>query len=185
MIRGLRVQECVCRNASKSNLRGYASAVLAASLQILLTSARLTRVLTHCTWEKTKVATSMLASKIFWTVSSFRLRLRVDMVGRCARVEVRGREHRQLRHVFSLSVLFRSPRNRRGTASRIRIVSEQIGSHGCKIGEADKDLVPGISASHNTRRSPFREAWGVPARANRPFQRTRTPGHSSAAPNTP
>jgi hypothetical protein len=54
----------MCGNASKSKLRGYAAAVLEASLHSLLTSARLTRVLTHCTREKTTVAISKCGSKV-------------------------------------------------------------------------------------------------------------------------
>ena len=59
-----RVQSDMSGNASKSNLRGYAAAGLEASLHNLLTSARLTRVLTHCTWEKTTVAISKCGSKV-------------------------------------------------------------------------------------------------------------------------
>ena len=51
-------------NASKSNLRGYAAAGLEASLHNLLTRARLSRVLTHCTWENTTVAISKCGSKV-------------------------------------------------------------------------------------------------------------------------
>jgi hypothetical protein len=72
-------------NARKSNLRGYAAAGLEASLHNLLTSARLTRVLTHCTWEKTTVAISKLGSKIgCWTVkdTDIHVALWVDMVAR-------------------------------------------------------------------------------------------------------
>ena len=54
----------MCGNASKSNLRGYAAEGLEASLHNLLTSARLWRVLTHCTWEKTTVAISKCGSKV-------------------------------------------------------------------------------------------------------------------------
>ena len=46
------------------NLRGYAAAGLEASLHNLLTWARLSRVLTHCTWEKTTVAISKCGSKV-------------------------------------------------------------------------------------------------------------------------
>ena len=46
------------------NLRGYAAAGLEASLHNLLTRARLWRVLTHCTWENTTVATSKPGSKV-------------------------------------------------------------------------------------------------------------------------
>ena len=63
-MRGLRVPGCMCGNASKSNLRGYAAAGLEASLHNLLTRARLTRVLTHCTWENTTVAISKCGSKV-------------------------------------------------------------------------------------------------------------------------
>ena len=51
-------------NALKSNQRGYAAAGLEASLHNLLTSARLWRVLTHCTWENTTVAISKCGSKV-------------------------------------------------------------------------------------------------------------------------
>jgi hypothetical protein len=51
-------------NPPQSNSRGYAAAGLEASLHNLLTSARLRRVLTHCTWEKTTVAISKLGSKV-------------------------------------------------------------------------------------------------------------------------
>ena len=40
-----------------------------ASLHNLLTSARLWRVLTHCTWEKTTVAISKLGPNVGWFVS--------------------------------------------------------------------------------------------------------------------
>ena len=56
-------------NASKSNLSGYAAAGLEASLHNLLTRARLWRVLTHCTWEKTTVAISKLGPNVGWFVS--------------------------------------------------------------------------------------------------------------------
>ena len=56
-------------NASKSNLRGYAAAGLEASLHNLLTRARLWRVLTHCTWEKTTVAISKSGPNVGWFVS--------------------------------------------------------------------------------------------------------------------
>jgi len=45
-------------------VRGYAAAGSEASLHNLLTRARLWRVLTHCTWEKTTVAISRPGSKI-------------------------------------------------------------------------------------------------------------------------
>ena len=66
-------------NASKSNLRGYAAAGLEASLHSLLTSARLTRVLTHCTWENTTVATSKCGSKVRLFVSGTDMSLEVEM----------------------------------------------------------------------------------------------------------
>jgi hypothetical protein len=69
-------------NAPKSNLRGYAAAGLEASLHNLLTSARLPRVLTHRTWEKTTVAISMLGSKVGRLVSDTHMSLWVDMVAR-------------------------------------------------------------------------------------------------------
>ena len=69
-------------NAPKSNLRGYAAAVLEASLHNLLTRARLTRVLTHCTWENIKVATSRPGSKVGRFVSGTDMPLWVDMVAR-------------------------------------------------------------------------------------------------------
>ena len=69
-------------NASKSNLRGYAAAGLEASLHNLLTSARLTRVLTHCTWENTSVAISKLGSKVGRVVSGTDMSLWVDTVAR-------------------------------------------------------------------------------------------------------
>ena len=50
-----------------------------ASLHNLLTSARLTRVLTHCTWEKTTVAISKPGSKVGRYASSLRLLFLVDM----------------------------------------------------------------------------------------------------------
>jgi hypothetical protein len=59
--------------SGKSNVRGYAAAGLEASLHNLLTSARLTRVLTHCTWENTSVAISKCGSKVGWYASSLRL----------------------------------------------------------------------------------------------------------------
>ena len=59
-------------NASKSNLRGYAAAGLEASLHNLLTRARLSRVLTHCTWENTTVAISRPGSKVGPHASSLR-----------------------------------------------------------------------------------------------------------------
>ena len=71
-----------CGNASKSNLSGYAAAGLEASLHDLLTSARLTRVLTHCTWENTKVAISKCGSKVGRFVSGTDMPLWVDMVAR-------------------------------------------------------------------------------------------------------
>jgi hypothetical protein len=43
---------------------------LEASLHNLLTTARLTRVLTHCTWEKTTVAISKCGSKVGQYASS-------------------------------------------------------------------------------------------------------------------
>jgi hypothetical protein len=61
------------------NLRGYAAAGLEASLHSLLTRARLTRVLTHCTWENTRVATSMPGSKIGCLVSGTDMSLEVEM----------------------------------------------------------------------------------------------------------
>ena len=64
MMRVPRSQEAMVGNASKSNLRGYAAAGLEASLHNLLTRARLWRVLTHCTWEKTTVAISKCGSKV-------------------------------------------------------------------------------------------------------------------------
>ena len=66
-------------NASKSNVRGYAAAGLEASLHSLLTRARLTRVLMHCTWENTTVATSIPGSKIGCLVSGADMSLDVDM----------------------------------------------------------------------------------------------------------
>ena len=54
----------MCGNASKLNLRGYTAAGLEASFHNLLTTARLTRVLTHCTWENTSVAISKCGSKV-------------------------------------------------------------------------------------------------------------------------
>ena len=69
-------------NASKSNLSGYAAAGLEASLHDLLTRARLTRVLTHCTWENTKVAISKCGSKVGRFVSGTDMPLWVDMVAR-------------------------------------------------------------------------------------------------------
>ena len=73
---------CLCGNAPKSNLTGYAAAGLEASLHNLLTSARLSRVLTHRTWEKTTVAISMLGSKVGRLVSDTHMSLWVDMVAR-------------------------------------------------------------------------------------------------------
>ena len=49
--------------------RGYAAAGLEASLHNLLTRARLWRVLTHCTWEKTTVAISKSGPNVGWFVS--------------------------------------------------------------------------------------------------------------------
>jgi hypothetical protein len=69
-MRGLRFKEGMRGNAPKSNLRGYAAAGLEASLHNLLTRARLWRVLTHCTWEKTTVAISKCGSKVGRVVSS-------------------------------------------------------------------------------------------------------------------
>ncbi|MDA9080667.1 hypothetical protein N9M16_04500 [Candidatus Dependentiae bacterium] len=69
-------------NASKSNLSGYLRIVLEASLHILLTSARLWRVLKHCTWEKTTVATSRPGSKVGRYASSLRLPFLSSMVRR-------------------------------------------------------------------------------------------------------
>jgi hypothetical protein len=68
-------------NASKSNSRGYAAAGLEASLHSLLTRARLWRVLTHCTWEKTTVAISKCGSKVGLFVSGADMSLEVDMRG--------------------------------------------------------------------------------------------------------
>ena len=65
----IRYLEDMSGNASKSNSRGYAATGLEASLHNLLTSARLWRVLKHCTWEKTTVARSMPGSKIGCLVS--------------------------------------------------------------------------------------------------------------------
>jgi hypothetical protein len=59
--------------SGKSNVRGYAAAGLEASLHNLLTRARLWRVLTHCTWENTRVAISRPGSKVGWYASSLRL----------------------------------------------------------------------------------------------------------------
>ena len=67
-------------NASKSNVRGYAAAGLEASLHNLLTWARLRRVLTSCTWEKTTVAMSKCGSKIGRFVSGTHMPVSVDMV---------------------------------------------------------------------------------------------------------
>ena len=67
-------------NASKSNLTGYAAAGLEASLHNLLTSARLSRVLTHCTWEKTTVAISKCGSKVGLFLSGVNISLEVEMV---------------------------------------------------------------------------------------------------------
>ena len=53
-----------------------------ASLHNLLTRARLWRVLTHCTWEKTTVAMSKCGSKIGRFVSGTHMPLWVDMVAR-------------------------------------------------------------------------------------------------------
>ena len=69
-------------NASNSNSRGYAAADLEASLHNLLTSARLWRVLKHCTWEKTTVAISKCGSKIGRFVSGTHMPLWVDKVAR-------------------------------------------------------------------------------------------------------
>ena len=69
-------------NASKSNVRGYAAAGLEASLHNLLTRARLWRVLTHCTWEKTTVAISKCGSKAGRVVSGTDMSLWVDTVAR-------------------------------------------------------------------------------------------------------
>ena len=52
----------------------------------MLTTARLRRVLTHCTWEKTTVAISKLGSKVGWYVSS------VCMPFLSCMVAVRGEE---------------------------------------------------------------------------------------------
>ena len=65
-----------------SNLRGYAAAVFEASLHNLLTWARLRRVWTSCTWEKTTVAMSKCGSKIGRFVSGTHMPLWVDMVAR-------------------------------------------------------------------------------------------------------
>ena len=63
----------------KVELRGYAAAGLEASLHSLLTTARLTRVLTHCTWENTTVAISKCGSKIGLFVSGADMSLEVEM----------------------------------------------------------------------------------------------------------
>ena len=68
------------RSLEQSNLLGYAAAGFEASLHNLLTRARLRRVSTHCTWEKTKVATSKPGSKVGRYGSSVRLPLRSCMV---------------------------------------------------------------------------------------------------------
>ena len=81
-MRVLRAQEGTSENAPQSNLRGYAAAGLEASLHSLLTRARLWRVLTHCTWEKTTVATSRPGSKVGRFVSGTDMPLWVDMVAR-------------------------------------------------------------------------------------------------------
>ena len=73
-------QEGMYAKAPQSNLKGYAAAGLEASLHNLLTRARLWRVLTHCTWEKTTVAISKCGSKVGRYGSSLRLPLRSSMV---------------------------------------------------------------------------------------------------------
>ena len=79
MIRVLRVPEYKSGNVPESNVRGYAAAGLEASLHSLLTRLRLTRVLTHRTWEKTTVATSRPGSKIGCLVSGADMSLEVEM----------------------------------------------------------------------------------------------------------
>jgi hypothetical protein len=66
-------------NASESNSRGYAAAGLEASRHSLLTTARLTRVLTHRTWENTTVAISKCGSKVRLFVSGADMSLEVEM----------------------------------------------------------------------------------------------------------
>ena len=81
-VRDDRVVQGLAGSAPQSNLRGYAAAGLEASLHNLLTRARLWRVLTHCTWEKTTVAMSMPGSKTGRFVSGTHMPLWVDMVAR-------------------------------------------------------------------------------------------------------
>jgi hypothetical protein len=66
-------------HASKSNVRGYGAAGLEASLHSLLTTARLTRVLTHRTCENTTVAISKCGSKVGLFVSGADMSLEVEM----------------------------------------------------------------------------------------------------------
>ena len=76
---------CISHNESmdrSSAVRVPEPTSLEASLHNLLTSARLWRVLKHCTWEKTTVAMSKCGSKIGRFVSGTHMPLWVDMVAR-------------------------------------------------------------------------------------------------------
>ena len=180
-MRGARViQSDMNGNASKLNLKGYASAVLEASLHVLLTTARLWRVLTHCTWEKTTVVISRPGSKVGLYALSLRLPLRVDMVGRCAGGSERTRTS------STPTCLFSSFLPREIDPARVPNPQspEPIGAPDAKLAKLTR------IGSRHFRESlkeplPFSRGLGRIRATNRPFQRTHTPGYASAAPNTP